>query len=75
MPTEQALIHLPAVQILPFALICALHVPLSVSGVMKPRLLPPLEWLMTDALILACIDDFDVFNALDIFENMEFLKV
>jgi len=30
--------------------------------------------LMTDALILACIDDFDVFNALDIFENMEFLK-
>eukprot|EP00243_Klebsormidium_subtile_P004122 TRINITY_DN17904_c0_g1_i1.p1 TRINITY_DN17904_c0_g1~~TRINITY_DN17904_c0_g1_i1.p1 ORF type:complete len:192 (-),score=80.11 TRINITY_DN17904_c0_g1_i1:146-682(-) len=34
----------------------------------------PLEQLMTDGLILAKQDDFDVFNALDIQHNEAFLK-
>ena len=34
----------------------------------------PWEELMSDALILAKLDDFDVFNALDLMENSEFLE-
>jgi len=34
----------------------------------------PLKQLMNDALIMAKLDDYDVFNALDIMENSDFLK-
>ena len=35
----------------------------------------PISELITDALIMASVEGFDVFNALDIMENKIFLEV